>query len=670
MYRTATTETPDTETRSLLLAGTDEAIGHLKQLLTTGPRTTTERKAEESLNRFAEFRLATADEVLKRAPSAASPQDDVAVFEAVLHPDPDVSRSTLLPLTDEHFDLWVSYVRRFQGRVDADYRRTVGGLTFVPVHVRPDATEELTRFNLLRAIRPMPLIRPLPAGLLRSAPRRLEPPANVDPVSDARVAIFDTGLDAPSELFPNVAEAALASKPPGPGVAHGSAVTGAVLYGAISQDTTLLRPAARVVHARVLPPDVEDLDGYWVLDQIEAFVKSHEVDIVNLSIGPDAPVEDDAEPHRWTLTLDELAYEHGVLFVTAAGNFGERPPDFNRVASPADMVNGLSVGACDQHAPATPWVRAPYSQVGPGRHGARLQPCGVQFGGTAANPFAGLQSDGSLYATTGTSFAAPLVVNGLCRLAARLPANRLTHNNLRAFAVHFAERHGEPTTHELGYGRFLAHYDDALDCSPNEVHIHYEGTLRRGDVVAVPIPLPPGVTSGKVHLTGTLVFTAPVEPTQPLDYSQASIEMAFRPHATTFRLTMPGSKTHIVDAVNDAELYKELVGQGYAPSNEPVTRSPKGIPGGNELALREGGKWETVRVFTDSLRAASLDRPRLDLTYLSREAGLLTHAGDTLDYTLLMSIRTPGYARLYDDVRSQFSVLAPLPIQARVSITA
>ena len=205
----------------------------------------------------------------------------------------------------------------------------------------------------------------------------------------------------------------------------------------------LRAPAANIDHYRVVPtPDpATDPEAYWVLDQIEELVCAHRHPIVNLSLGPAVCVEPDGEPSRWTNTLDRLAYEEGTLFVIAAGNNGlqDHATALDRVQAPADMANGLSVGACTAHAPEADWERTPYSAIGPGRTGSKVQPTGVQFGGTTGNLFQALMPDGTIAEADGTSFAAPLVTHSLIRLCRELGPSRANANALRAISVHLAE---------------------------------------------------------------------------------------------------------------------------------------------------------------------------------------------------------------------------------------
>jgi hypothetical protein len=96
-------------TKSLLLAGTDDALERLVQVIAGRDTTRTATQAAETLRQFSDIRLATYEEVI-RVPEAAShapavddphPEAELEVYEAVLHPDPDASGARLESLSAE-----------------------------------------------------------------------------------------------------------------------------------------------------------------------------------------------------------------------------------------------------------------------------------------------------------------------------------------------------------------------------------------------------------------------------------------------------------------------------------------------------------------------------------------------------------------------------------------
>ncbi len=413
-YETRTRVEENRPTKSYLLAGDERSIGKIAQLLAAHAVGGAVRAAQERLRQFDLIRLPTLEEVLRSRPEL--PDEELLTWEAVLHPAVDARGEATAAEHELVLGKWVEWVGLLGGEVARKYERRVRGMTFVPIRLPAGAAEDAVRFNPLRALRPMPKVRPVPIGPLRvvsTGSRLPAPPPGQRPQSDLRIAVFDGGVcNALPQLAPFVDAIDVTPEPASDDdVAHGTMVTGALLYGPLADGQELRTPDVAIDHFRVTPapsPDPWDVDLYWILDRIVELVTARGYRIVNLSLGPALPVDDQIEPHAWTAQLDDLAYAHDVLFVTAVGNNGLDDPTtgLNRVQVPSDMVNALSVGACDHRAPETAWARTPYSAVGR-PPGARLKPCGVAFGGTHAEPFRGMLAGERLGEGGGTSFATP-----------------------------------------------------------------------------------------------------------------------------------------------------------------------------------------------------------------------------------------------------------------------
>ncbi len=382
---------------------------------------------------------------------------------------------------------------------------------------------------------------------------------------------------------------------------------------------------------------------------------------MSLSLGPSLPVDDRTEPHAWTARLDEIAEQRGVLFVTAVGNNGEddAASGLNRVQVPSDMVNALAVGACDRPASEAGWARAPYSAVGPGRPGARMKPCGVVFGGAGATPFRGIVAGGRVGEGLGTSFAAPAASHGIGGLAARLGPALTSPDVLRAFALHFAEPPDSQPVEEVGFGRLLERYDARWNCTENEVTVLYRDAIERDQAISLPFPLPAAAVVGRtIELSWTLVFTAPTDPTDAVDYTQAGLEVSFRPHARRYIFRDPATGKGVeLDVQEQAPEVLAQLAAGAIPSPLPATRP--GDRRRNEALQREEGKWETALHFAKRMRASSLLNPQLTVNYLARESGSLTTA-PALPFAMLVSLRAPHGVKLYEAVRQHYPVLSPL----------
>lgn len=665
-------------TKSLILAGPNSALLRLEALIADStPQGRSRSDASEALRQFTDIRLARQEEVVKVDPAAAAQTPESTLYyEAVLHPDPD-QQGALLPLDDDLLAKWAQWVTICGGEVRTDLALRNGGLTFLPISARPSAIDEIARFNLLRAIRPMPEIAPFPSfgdTLLRAsvAVKLPQPSPRALPAQPVRVAVVDGGVDEASPYFsPYVSEHDLTgAEATDDGLQHGTAVTAACLYGNLTTKTSSLDPApASIEHFRMEPATGGDPDALWLLKHLESTVGPNNYQIVNLSLGPAISVEDDNEPHTWTCTLDRLAHETDTLFVVAVGNNGSKDSQtgLNRVQVPGDMVNGLSVGACDAPVSATSWNRAEYSAVGPGRSGAKVQPGGLAFGGSIWAPFAALGRQGELLGCQGTSFAAPIVTNSLIHLASSLGKGRTNAATLRAFAIHGATRH--PADHDEtqhGFGLFKDTYDHVLDSDENEVTVLYQGAIARDAMVALRLPVPEGISKGMVDLSWTLAVTAPVEPTEAFEYTTGALDVVFRPHAQRYTYRS-GKKSRSLNNVSDSAEVANLLASGYVPSTHPSSLAVAAGQG-DEADRREAGKWETVRKFAVRKRAASFYQPRIDLSHVARRGGLLDRSVPPLRYALVATVRGPRGSGVYDLVRSQLGPLVQLQSAAQAVV--
>jgi hypothetical protein len=281
-------------------------------------------------------------------------------------------------------------------RVDLNRRISVRGLCFLPVRVPVELHEEMAKFSFLRVAREMPQLRELRpvswSGVIRSAsPLTIDIPKTKPLNREWRVAVFDGGV--PGGVFPSNLVRRKKTKNLGPAVpesqAHGLGVTSALLYGSLPVAGPPPTPFATVDHYRVIDQNAaHDPQGHYfeILTRIMNVLRQRPFDFVNLSLGPDLPIEDD-EVHVWTASLDDHFSAGNTLVTVAAGNTGEYDWDSGnaRIQSPADGVNILGIGASDTTGPN--WQRARYSSVGPGRSPGLVKPDILAFGGSPGQPF-------------------------------------------------------------------------------------------------------------------------------------------------------------------------------------------------------------------------------------------------------------------------------------------
>jgi hypothetical protein len=123
-----------------------------------------------------------------------------------------------------------------------------------------------------------------------------------------------------------------------------------------------------------------------------------------------------------------------------------------------------------------------------------------------------------------------------------------------------------------------------------------------------------------------------------------------------------GGKHPVVDTVRDAGEASRLLSEGYRVGADPATESI-GKSARTEDELRGEGKWETVRTGGHTYRDAEVKvyRPRLEISHLARESGVLVNDSPDLDWALLVTLRAEQGVDLYDRVRAQYRVLTSLP---------
>jgi hypothetical protein len=674
--KTKTKTEPDQATRTLILAGPPAAVKGFAARLTVEPGSAAAMKDWEQLRRFAAITLPSKEHVIVRRPNGAAV---AATFEAVLthvFDTPDHEEEW----ADFHFRRFAKWVAARGGIVDIDYRRDLRGLSFVPVFLPSDALDAVADFNLLRAIRPMPEIAPLPDDIFRMAATPPTPSAMAEDgeVPEQVVAVFDGGVDDKLAVFaPFVRAFDLTSEPHDPrAMRHGSMVTSSVLYGHVNMNEPQLpNPTACVDHYRVFPfpakpSSAPDHRLYDMLDQMLRTLRTKDYSLVSLSIGPNESIEDSAEPDRFTSELDALAQERAITFIAAVGNNGtlDTALGLDRVQPPGDMVNGIGVGAITRSArdPKREYERAPYSARGPGREGQRVQPMVVEFGGSAAEQFVGFDAQGRLAQAIGTSFAGPSGARSVAGLRALLSDERRHPDVLRAFSAHFAERASRGHTKrllDLGYGRVPASFEPHFECAPDEVTVLYEHELPRGKSIAFPFPVPRDLApSARLELSWTISFLSEVDPKAGVDYTLSGIELMLRPDSRVHTLTDPATKAQKEVRVDlDRADIESALARGWSLSEEPKTHSgwlrTKG-----EQKLRQSGKWETLLSGRVPAKGEDVFEPRLDLQHLRREKGQLINGEwiEPLRFAMLVTIRSTDGTPIYDRVRADFEVLVPV----------
>jgi hypothetical protein len=533
-------------------------------------------------------------------------------------------------------------------KVHAALEFTTGNLWFLPVEGGRGAIEKLAQFVFVRVIRPVPKLRGF-RPILRTTGIALHCNLPVEQAlsSEPRVAILDGGLPAHHPISPWIRnyrrlDESAADDPEGPD--HGLGVTSAFLFGPIKPGGTAQRPFAPVDHLRVLDDDAkteDPLELYRTLGFVEQVLLSRAYEFINLSLGPDLPVED-REVHAWTSVIDDLLSDGDTLMTVSVGNNGERDRESGnaRVQVPSDCVNALAVGAADANDDGK-WSRAAYSAVGPGRSPGVVKPDLVAFGGDPEKYFHVLTPGAkpTLGPQLGTSFAAPYLLRSAVGIRAILGAD-LSPLAIRALLVHAADPNGHDKT-EVGWGKVPEELMSVITCSDGVARVVYQGELKPGKYLRATLPLPQGGLIGNVRLKATFCYASPTDPQDAAAYTRAGLEVVFRPND---------------EKVTDGKA--NAATKGFFDLKKYATEQER---------RSDLGKWETVLHGDKSLRGSSLKNPVFDIHYNAREAGGRATGAEKIRYALIISVEAPKHADLYNEILRAYSKTL-VPIRPQVSL--
>jgi Subtilase family len=560
------------------------------------------------------------------------------VFEVVLHADEESGEDFYVPKFKE-------YLKSIGLNPPLERRFYAGGLCFLELEAPRSKMRDVAAFSMVRAIRPMPPLRMLRPAIRTAGVATdtvaLPKDGPIDP--KIRSVIFDGGIPEkhPLRKWASVIDT------PGVGpvdenlLKHGVGVTSAFLFGHLFPNKPAPRPFSAVHHYRVVDtePGQNPYELYEVLDRIQNVLASDKYEFVNLSLGPELPIDDD-EVHAWTAVLDDYLSRGDCLAVVAAGNGGEGDEAIgaNRVQVPADCVNALAVGSADS--PDAAWARALYSSVGPGRSPGLIKPDLVAFGGSTARPFLVLRTKDApkIEPTGGTSFAAPSTLRMGTGVRAHLgPA--LNPLVIRALLVHCAEPADIPHT-EIGWGRLAQHLDELVICPDDTVRVVYQGTVTASKYIRAPIPVPDEPFEGMVKIKATLCYVTDVDPHHPGNYTRAGLEVFFRPNKEVFR---------------DEDAKHAATKNFFGKDRPRVTE---------EDLRRDAWKWENCLHAEHNYRGRSLDGPVFDIHYNARAEGHNASGSQELKYALIVSVKARRVADLYDQIvrryRGQLEALVPV----------
>jgi hypothetical protein len=192
----------------------------------------------------------------------------------------------------------------------------------------------------------------------------------------------------------------------------------------------------------------------------------------------------------------------------------------------------------------------------------------------------------------------------------------------------------------------------------------YDDQLVRGELVAMHLPFPSGMADDEpILLSWTLSYLSDTDPSDAFEYTNAGLEVWFRPNARRVSVKNLSTKKSlgVFDLVADAARLAQLQKQG--PIALGLPEAGEWSRHRAEVQQRDEGKWETVIRGGAAMNAGELFKPRLDINYLRRASGQLVDENvPPLELSMLVTMRAAPGVVLYDRVRADYPVLAALAV--------
>ncbi|MFG1284881.1 S8 family peptidase [Xanthobacter autotrophicus] len=610
------------------------------------------RKSFRSLPRFiasAETTDRAAEDFTHiEAIGAVCSADKVKAYADVKRPTYEVCVHMVSGGQDVVQDAFLRYAEKVGVGALSNLAFLAGNLWFLPVSGNRKQIDRLSQFSLVRVIRPMPGLRSMrPMPMPSSVRLRCDLPTAQPLSSQPRVAILDGGLPDHHPIGPWVNR--YESLDPDAndhhdGPDHGLAVSSAFLFGPIRPDGQASRPYSFIDHLRVVDAEIDDehpAELYRTLGLVEQVLLSREYEFLNLSLGPEAVV-DDGDPHGWTSLIDEQLSDGRTFMTVAVGNNGTEDAEaqLNRIQVPGDCVNVVSVGAAGST--KSSWERAPYSAVGPGRSPGYIKPDLLAFGGSSEEYFHALMPGRrpSLAPQLGTSFAAPYLLRSAVGIRAILGKD-LSVLAIKALLVHGASRNDHPQA-EVGWGKVSENIMDLITCGDGVARIIYQGELRPGKYLRAPLPIPREGLSGMVNLKATFCFSTPTDPHHSGAYTRSGLDVVFRPNDSRRKEDSANASSRSFFSLRD-----------YA--DEHIRRA-------------DAGKWETVLHDEKRMRGSSFVDPVFDIHYVARQDAGPTRLARPMAYALVATIEAPKHTDLFSTILAQYESLLAIEPEVAVPI--
>lgn len=480
--------------------------------------------------------------------------DAVSVdVQVMLLPDmtPDVQQRAETNITER--------IRQKNGVLQSEPYKLTDGTSIIRATMSPSSVDEIAedprvywveKTIFFHGFQPSD-VSPLTGGL------QLDP--NIDLSALPAVVVLDDGVALPDGLLSIVSihwRATGCTKTASFG-SHGTPVSSRVAFGYVGMHVAdpHLTPRARIIDAQIA--DSNSVPEDVMLKRVRAAVEefSDVAKIFNFSYNANACIEGD-EMSILGCEFDLLSRKHGIRFTISAGNhqlFKTQSTlkdiisdDESRIASPADAMLGITVGAIvgvdHQGSLSKKNEIAPYSRRGPGFYGF-YKPDLVSYGATQFSdgvvphdPYALCLSKTGFCALAGTSFTAPTVAGDIAQILTVVPNNdiglaqALLYNGVIPPYDRSEMEQDEMDLAGNLFGRGLSSPENSMYSSENRVTFLNSGTMNRLTKKRVKFHIPSAIADlklkrgeKKIKVTVTCIAQPPVDRTKGSEYSAAYI---------------------------------------------------------------------------------------------------------------------------------------------------
>lgn len=392
---------------------------------------------------------------------------------------------------------------------------------------------------------------------------------------------------------------------------HGTEVTAIIVDGATFNPTLddncgnfKVRHFAVATHNRIFISAL--------MDSIRKIIEQNpDIHVWNLSLGAEDEIDDNYISPIASL-LDELQYEHDIVFVVAGTNSNSGKS--KKIGSPADSINSIVVNSVKKN-------NEPASYT---RNGQVLsffnKPDICYYGGDTGEELISTDGIGTSY-VMGTSFAAPWIARKMSFLIDKLGLSReIAKALLIDSALSWSkEAKSIDSIQKKGYGVVPIKIEDVINSPKDEIKFTISGISEKYDTYNYNIPVPMDNDSFPFVSRATLCYYPKCNRNQGVDYTCTEMDIYFG------RLDSKGR----IKTINEN---RQSIEQDTIPSY--ITE---------EAARKLYRKWDNVKNIQEFTKKRQTNKKRYDSPFwgisIKTKERLSDASGENLKFGLVVRLK-------------------------------